>query len=76
MFVYLPPPRCYGEVPQCRKLLSRAVNSASDRPEVVCHALLRLEREAGSLASLEAAEERCANQLQRVKERREKVGRV
>ena len=35
--------------------------------------LLQFEREEGDLASYEAAREKCAAQLKRVKERREKV---
>ena len=39
----------------------------------MCQALLEFEREVGSLESYEGAMERCAAQLRRVKERREKV---
>ena len=49
------------------------MNSASDDPEGTCQALLEFEREVGSLESYEGAMERCAAQLRRVKERREKV---
>ena len=65
--------RNYGDTELCRKLLQRAVNSASDDPERVCEALLQFEREEGDLASYEAALERCAAQMRRVGERREKV---
>ena len=65
--------RYCGDIEACRKILQRAVNSASDDPEGVCQALLEFEREVGSLESYEGAMERCAAQLRRVKERREKV---
>ena len=39
----------------------------------MCQALLGFEREVGSLETFEAALERCAAQMNRVKERREKV---
>ena len=65
--------RYCGDVEACRKILQRAVNSASDDPEGVCQALLEFEREVGSLDSYEGAMERCVAQLRRVKERREKV---
>ena len=70
----IPPSRSYGDHALCRKLLQRAVNTASDDPERVCQALLGFEREVGSLETFEAALERCAAQMNRVKERREKAG--
>ena len=65
--------RSYGDPELCRKLLQRAVHSASDDPEKVCDALLQFEREEGDLVSYEAAVERCAAQMRRVEERRKKV---
>ena len=99
--------RTYGDLQKCRKLLLRAVNSASDDAEMVCDTLLQLEREQGCMTScvssagdclvelswlmlfsvcsfvclfvlgtletFEAALDRCSAQLQRIKERKEKV---
>ena len=81
--------RTYGDLALCRKLLQRAVNSASDDSEKVCDELLQFEREQGinivcllftrimcligTLETFESAVKRCDSQLQRVQERREKV---
>ncbi|KAL5475045.1 hypothetical protein EMCRGX_G027093 [Ephydatia muelleri] len=61
------------ELESCRKLLYRAVNSASDNPELVCETLLQFEREEGTVESYEEALERCASQMTRVLERRERA---
>ena len=37
---------------KCRTLLERAVNSASDDPELACDALLELEREQGHFVAV------------------------
>ena len=63
----------YGDPEQCRKILHRAVNSASDDPEVVIETLLQFEREEGDLESYEASLEKCASQLKRLAERTERV---
>uniref|UniRef100_A0A914X447 Squamous cell carcinoma antigen recognized by T-cells 3 n=1 Tax=Plectus sambesii TaxID=2011161 RepID=A0A914X447_9BILA len=63
-----------GDVEHARKLLLRAVNSVSDYPEVVCHALLQFEREEGTLNDLDAATARIDAQLARVAERRRQGG--
>ena len=63
----------YGDTELCRKILLRGVNSASDDPEKVIETLLQFEREEGDLASYETALEKCAAQLRRLGERREKV---
>ena len=39
--------RMYGNEASCRKVLQKAVNSASDDPEKVCNTLIRFEREQG-----------------------------
>eukprot|EP00731_Ephydatia_muelleri_P021564 Em0014g155a len=65
--------RYCGELESCRKLLYRAVNSASDNPELVCETLLQFEREEGTVESYEEALERCASQMTRVLERRERA---
>ncbi len=74
-YMYIPfsPFRNHGDLSNCRKLLQRSVNSASDEPEKVCQALLRFEREVGTLETFESALERCATQLRRVEDRRKKV---
>ena len=64
----------YGDTELCRKILLRGVNSASDDPEQVIEKLLQFEREEGDLSSYETALEKCAAQLRRVGDRREKVG--
>ena len=63
----------YGDTEFCRKILLRGVNSASDDPEQVIETLLQFEREEGDLASYETSLEKCAAQLRRLGERREKV---
>ena len=65
--------RYCGELESCRKLICRAVNAASDSPEQVCEALLQFEREEGTVQSYEEALERCASQMARVLERRERA---
>lgn len=65
--------RTYGDLAVCRKLLQRAVNSASDDSEKVCDELLQFEREQGTLETFESAVKRCDSQLQRVQERKEKA---
>ena len=57
----------------CRKLFLLAVNSASDDPQRVCEAYLQFEREEGTLETFEAAVTRTTSQLERVRERKEKV---
>ena len=66
----------YGDTEQCRKILLRGLNSASDDPELMAERLLQFEREEGDLASYETALEKCAAQLRRVGERREKVSKI
>ena len=39
--------RSCRDIPKCRKVLQRAVQSASDNPEMVVQALLSFEREEG-----------------------------
>ena len=63
----------YGNVELCRKILNRGVNSASDDPELMVERLLQFEREEGDLGSFETALVKCASQMRRVEERREKV---
>ena len=73
LYVHTVTYRSHGDPELCRKLLQRAVHSASDDPQRVCEALLQFEREEGDLVSYEAAVEKCAAQLRRVGERRKKV---
>ncbi|XP_067033706.1 squamous cell carcinoma antigen recognized by T-cells 3-like isoform X1 [Acropora muricata] len=65
--------RCCRDIKKCRKILQRAVQSASDNPEMVIQALLSFEREEGTLEDWDAAFSRCRVQLLRVNERRQKV---
>ena len=66
-------PRTFGDTKHCRKILQRAVNSASDWPESVCDALVNFEREEGTLETWESAVRRTEAQMKRVTEQREKV---
>lgn len=65
--------RSCRDIKKCRKVLQRAVQSASDNPEMVIQALLSFEREEGTLEDWDAAFSRCRVQLLRVNERRQKV---
>lgn len=65
--------RCCRDVKKCRKILLRAVQSASDNPEMVIQALLSFEREEGTLEDWDAAFSKCRLQLLRVNERRQKA---
>ena len=47
VFNYLVPTRSVRDIKKCRKILQRAVQSASDNPEMVIQALLSFEREEG-----------------------------
>ena len=47
IFGYLVPTRSVRDIKKCRKILQRAVQSASDNPEMVIQALLSFEREEG-----------------------------
>ena len=47
IFGYLVPTRSVRDFKKCRKILQRAVQSASDNPEMVIQALLSFEREEG-----------------------------
>ncbi|XP_072043836.1 LOW QUALITY PROTEIN: squamous cell carcinoma antigen recognized by T-cells 3-like [Amphiura filiformis] len=62
--------RTFGDNKHCRKILHRAVNSASDWPESVCDALVNFEREEGTLETWESAMRRVDAQLKRVNEQR------
>ena len=62
-----------GSLEKCRRLFQLAVNSASDDPQRVCEAFLQFEREVGTLETFEVALTRTASQMERVKERLEKV---
>lgn len=65
--------RSCRDVKKCRKVLQRAVQSASDNPEIVVQALLSFEREEGTLGDWDAAFSKCRVQLLRVNERRQKA---
>lgn len=65
--------RSCRDIKKCRKILQRAVQSASDNPEMVIQALLSFEREEGTLEDWDAAFSKCRVQLLRVNERRQKV---
>lgn len=47
IFGCLVPIRSVRDIKKCRKILQRAVQSASDNPEMVIQALLSFEREEG-----------------------------
>lgn len=47
--------RCCRDIKKCRKILQRAVQSASDNPEMVTQALLSFEREEGQCFSTQVA---------------------
>lgn len=64
--------RLFGDVESRRKVLLKAVHSASDYPESICHQLIQFEREEGSVETLESAVLRVEQQLGRVNERRAK----
>ncbi|CAH3157953.1 unnamed protein product [Porites lobata] len=65
--------RSVRDIKKCRKILQRAVQSASDNPEMVIQALLSFEREEGTLEDWDAAFSKCRVQLLRVNERRQKA---
>lgn len=65
--------RSCRDIKKCRKILQRAVQSASDNPEMVIQALLSFEMEEGTLEDWDAAFSKCRVQLLRVNERRQKV---
>lgn len=70
---YLQLERQFGDVENSRKLLYRAINSASDFPESVFYALLQFEKEEGTLDEYDRAVLKVEHQSQRANERRAKT---
>uniref|UniRef100_A0A915ANK0 RRM domain-containing protein n=1 Tax=Parascaris univalens TaxID=6257 RepID=A0A915ANK0_PARUN len=58
--------RFFGDVNIARKILYRAINSASDHPHMVYEALIQFEREVGTLKELDKALEKVNAQAARV----------
>ncbi|XP_064613155.1 squamous cell carcinoma antigen recognized by T-cells 3-like [Liolophura sinensis] len=67
---YLKLERLFGDTKHCRKLLQRALNSASDWPESIVEAFLNFEREEGTFETYDQAVIKCEAQMERVSERR------
>ncbi|XP_062501292.1 squamous cell carcinoma antigen recognized by T-cells 3-like [Corticium candelabrum] len=67
--------RC-GSVTQTRKLLHEAVVRGSDEPQRAYEALLKFEREEGTLSEWESAWERCQVKVKQITEQRAKMEAV
>lgn len=67
--------RAYGDAKHCRKVLARAINSATDWPELVFEACLRFEREEGSLETFVDVRTKIEQQRARLAERAQAVSK-
>ncbi|VIO94605.1 conserved hypothetical protein,hypothetical protein [Brugia malayi] len=64
--------RFFGDVNNARKLLYKAINSASDHPYTVFDALIQFEREVGSIDDLDKALQKVNAQVSRISSRPQK----
>ncbi|EJW78303.1 hypothetical protein WUBG_10788, partial [Wuchereria bancrofti] len=64
--------RFFGDVNNARKLLYKAINSASDHPYMVFDALIQFEREVGSIDDLDKALQKVNAQASRISSRPQK----
>ena len=66
-------PRQRGKPENCRRVFNQVVNSVTDDVERMCEEYVQFEREEGTLDSYDATLVRIASQMDRVRERQEKV---
>ncbi|VDK82101.1 unnamed protein product [Litomosoides sigmodontis] len=64
--------RFFGDINIARKLLYKAINSASDHPYTVFDALIQFEREVGTIEELDKALEKVNAQVHRISSRPQK----